>query len=140
MVPVIDRVEAGMWGETADAYAPGSGSSSLMTDYPVSKDSFALDIIGTSMSPEFTPGDRVIIDPTISPRPGDFVVAKRDVDEAATFKKYRERGSDPAGKPIVELVPLNSDWPTLLIDADHPGRIIGTMIEHRRYRPHHKDM
>ncbi len=86
------------------------------------------------MEPDFREGDKVIIDPEIQPRPGDYVVAKLANENEATFKKYRPRGSDKDGRPTIELVPLNPDWPTLVVDSDHPGRIIGTMVEHRRYR------
>ncbi len=37
-------------------------------------------------------------------------------------------------QPVIELVPLNEDWPTLTISTDNPGHIIGTLVEHRRYR------
>jgi SOS-response transcriptional repressor LexA len=86
------------------------------------------------MELEFQPGDKVIIDPEVKPQPGDFVVAKRDDDEEATFKKYRVRNQDEDGRSVIELTPLNSDWPTLMIDQDNPGNIVGTMVEQRRYR------
>lgn len=133
-VPVIDRVQAGDWTEVQDPYAPGGGEEVLMTDLPVGPHAFALVIEGQSMAPEFQPGDKVIIDPTVRPRPGEFVVAKRDKDQEATFKKYRLRGQDERGRDIIELAPLNSDWPTLVIDVENPGQIVGTMVEHRRYR------
>ena len=133
-VPVIDRVQAGDWSEVHDPYALGSGEEYLLTDLRVSDHTFALVIEGTSMAPEFQPGDKVIIDPALAPRPGDLVVAKREKDQEATFKKYRLRSQDERGRDVIELVPLNADWPTLLIDAGNPGHIIGTMVEHRRYR------
>ena len=133
-VPVIDRVQAGGWTDVQDPYAPGGGEDFLSTDVLVGPHTFALVIEGDSMTPDFRPGDKVIIDPAVAPRPGECVVAKRDKDQRATFKKYRLRGQDSHGRDIVELVPLNPDWPTLMIDADNPGAIIGTMVEHRRYR------
>ena len=117
-----------------DPYAPGGGEDYLSSDARVGPHAFALVIEGDSMTPEFRPGDKVIIDPTVAPRPGEYVVAKRHKDQRATFKKYRLRGQDSRGRDMIELVPLNLDWPTLVIDADNPGAIIGTMVEHRRYR------
>lgn len=135
MLPVIDRVTAGKWTVVADPYPEGGGMDYIATELEwLSPEAFALEIEGTSMLPDFLPGDRVIIDPAISPRPGDFVVAKSDSDDEATFKKYRPKGSDKGGRPIIELVALNADWPSLVIDADNPGRIVGTLAEHRRYR------
>ncbi len=133
-VPVIDRVQAGDWMEVEDPFALGSADEFLQTDLRISSSTFALVIEGRSMEPEFQPGDKVIIDPMVRPRPGDFVIAKRDNDQEATFKKYRLRSQDEHGRDMIELTPLNSDWPTLMIDRDNPGRIVGTMVEHRRYR------
>lgn len=131
-IPLIDSVQAGMWTEIADAYAMGDGSDFLLTDLDLSAHAFALEIRGDSMLPDFRPGDRVIIDPEIAPCPGDFVVAKNGGNEA-TFKKYRPRGLNASGIPIVELVPLNDDYPSLHSETS-PFQIIGTMVEHRRYR------
>lgn len=133
-VPVISYVQAGNWTEVSDPYAPSAGLDEIHTDLDVGPHAFSLIIMGESMEPDFREGDKVIIDPDIQPRPGDYVVAKLANESEATFKKYRPRGSDKDGQPIIELVPLNPDWPTLGIDSDRPGRVIGTMVEHRRYR------
>lgn len=133
-VPVIDRVQAGDWTEVEDPFAVGAADEFLQTDLQVSSGTFAVVIEGRSMEPEFHPGDKVIIDPMVRPRPGDFVIAKRDNDQEATFKKYRLRNQDEQGRDVIELTPLNPDWPTLMIDRDNPGHIVGTMVEHRRYR------
>jgi SOS-response transcriptional repressor LexA len=89
---------------------------------------------GDSMGREFREGDKIIVDPEVAPQPGDYVVAKVDGEGEATFKKYRPRGADAEGRPVIDLVPLNEDWPVLRIDAARPGRILGTLVEHRRYR------
>ena len=133
-VPVIDTVVAGAWGKVTDPYPPGRGMDILITERHLGPAAFGLVIHGTSMTPEFEDGDKIIVDPDITPVPGDFVVAKLDDADEATFKKYRPRGIDATGRPVIELVPLNEDWPSLRIDAEHPGRIVGTMVEHRRYR------
>mgnify|MGYP004716968083 FL=1 len=59
------------------------------------------------------------------------MVAKNGEDEAL-FKKYRPRGIIN-GQEVYELVPLNEDYPTLRSDSSKI-RIIGTMMEHRKYR------
>jgi len=133
-LPVIDYVRAGLWDAVADPYAPGGGMDDIATDLDLSPKAFALVVRGESMDPEFRDGDKIIVDPDVAPQPGDFVVAKLDREDEATFKKYRPRGFDKDGAPIIELLPINPDWPTLMLDADHPGRIVGTLIEHRRYR------
>ncbi len=131
-IPLLSYVSAGHWTGAADAFQPNDAHEWLMTDLELSNRAFALEIKGDSMLPEFKPGDRVIIDPEITPQPGDFVVAKNGDDEA-TFKKFRPRGMDASGNVIFELVPLNEDYPTMRSDA-MPIGIIGTMVEHRKYR------
>lgn len=134
LVPVIDRVQAGGWTEVEDPFEVGAADEYLQTELQVGSGTFAVVIEGRSMEPEFRPGDKVIIDPAVKPRPGDFVIAKRDNDHEATFKKYRLRSQDDQGRDVIELTPINPDWPTLMIDQYNPGHIVGTMIEHRRYR------
>lgn len=133
-IPVIGYVQAGLWTEATDAYAMGGGSEYINTDIEnLGSNAFALRIKGDSNNPDFKEGDIVIIDPSITPIPGDMVVAKNGGEEA-TFKKYRPRGTDDNGREIFELVPLNDDYPTLRSDKDGPMQIIGTMVEHRRFR------
>jgi SOS-response transcriptional repressor LexA len=132
-LPVIDQVQAGDWTPPADPYAKGHGLGHVYPATLVGGRAFALEIRGDSMEPEFHAGDRVIVDPDVAPLPGDYVVAKLEDEQDATFKKYRPKGGK--GKAaIVELVPLNPDWPVLTIEPKHPGRIVATMVEHHRYR------
>lgn len=132
MIPLISNVQAGAWSETVDPHQAGDASKWLMTDAPVSRSSFALQVQGDSMTPDFQPGDRIIVDPAVQPRLGDFVVAKNGNQEA-TFRKYRPRGVDAGGQTVFELVALNEDYPSMRSDMT-PMRIIGTMVEHRKYR------
>lgn len=135
-IPLISYVQAGDLTAIMDDHAPGAAAEYLLTDLPVSKHTFALEIRGTSMLPDFKEGDRVIIDPEVKPQPGDFVAAKA-VDAhghgEATFKKYRPRGINEKGAEVFELSPLNQDFPSMRSDIT-PLEIIGTMVEHRRYR------
>lgn len=131
-IPLIDYVQAGAWTGVVDPFEPGAADEYLLTDLTLSGNAFALEIKGESMLPEFKPGDRVIIDPEVAPSPGDFVVAKNGAEEA-TFKKYRPRLIDATGNTVFELVPLNEDFPSMRSDTV-PIRIVGTMVEHRKYR------
>lgn len=131
-VPLISYVQAGCWTEASDAATVGDGFEYLLTDLELSGSAFALEIQGESMLPEFRPGDRVIVDPEIQPHPGDCVVAMNGGQEA-TFKKYRPRGINERGDTVFELVPLNEDFAPMRSDQT-PIRIVGTMMEHRKYR------
>jgi SOS-response transcriptional repressor LexA len=80
------------------------------------------------------PGDHVFLAPELEPQPGDYVLAKLDDEEKVVFRKYRPRQRDRGGVLIVELAPLNEDHPTYVIDSKRSGRILGVMVEHRKYR------
>jgi SOS-response transcriptional repressor LexA len=128
--PVISKVQAGQVKEIACPYEPGDGFAVEFGEDDASAWAFYLEIEGDSMLPEFRPGDRVLIDPEVTPRPGDFVAA-RNTKQEATFKKYRVRGIGDTGQEVFELVPLNNDYPTLRSDEQHLV-VVGTMLEHRR--------
>lgn len=127
--PLLPWQAIASWSERAE---PAGGPERLMTRLEMSARAFALAIEDESMAPEFAPDDHVIIDPDILPQTGDFVVARSSHDEIAALRLYRVL--ERSGEEIVELVPLNAAWPTRLIDKQQPGRILGTMVEHRRYR------
>lgn len=131
-IPLVSYVQAGLMSEAVDSYHLGGAEEWLLTDLELAASAFALRIKGDSMLPDFKEGDVVIIDPELAPSPGDFVVAKNGENEA-TFKKFRPRGLNEHGEHVVELVPLNEDYPSIRSDSQ-PFRIIGTMVEHRRYR------
>ena len=131
-IPLIDYVQAGKWTEVVNSNQLSNATDWILTDLDLSDNAFALEIKGESMLPRFKEGDRIIVDPTVYPLPGDFVVAKNGEHEA-TFKKYRPRGISEQGKQVFELVPLNEDFATLRSDICQIT-IIGTMVEHRSYR------
>lgn len=130
-IPLINFVQAGQLTEVGTNFT-GDAMEYLLTDMLLSKHAFALEIRGTSMLPDFTPGDRIIVDQEVAPIAGDFVVAKNGGEEA-TFKKYRPRGVNERGQEVFELVPLNEDFASLYSDRQ-PITIIATMMEHRKYR------
>ncbi|MCL6397244.1 helix-turn-helix domain-containing protein [Pectobacterium carotovorum subsp. carotovorum] len=128
-IPVLSYVQAGALTESKAFYDMEGNFEYVLAEADVPASCFGLRIDGDSMTPDFQPGDIVIIDPDISPTPGEFVVAKNNGHEA-TFKKYRPLGISTRE---FELVPLNADYPTLN-SADLDLEIIGVMIEHRIYR------
>lgn len=136
-IPLLNYVQAGHPKEVLDDYAPGTGMDEVPLDARTAEllgpHSFALEIEGESMLPDFREGDHIYIDPDVKPRPGDFVVARIERNAEVTFKKYRPRGRDDAGHEIFELVPLNDDYPTIIINGNNPGHVIGVMVSHVRF-------
>lgn len=131
-IPVINYVQAGCWTESAECRELDGSIKYITTDLDVGSRTFAVEIQGYSMLPEFSEGDVVMIDPDEPPHPGDYVVAKNGEHEA-TFKQYRPRGTNDQGQEYFELVPLNPVYAAMRSDHHHVT-IIGTMMEHRRYR------
>lgn len=131
-VPVISYVQAGSPQEAIDSYELGGGSEELVTELELGQYAFGLIVQGDSMAPEFKEGDRILIDPDVQPQPGDLVVARTNHGEV-TFKKYRPRSINERGDDVFELVPLNEDYATIRSDQV-PCTIVGTLVEHRRYR------
>lgn len=128
-IPLLDYAQAARWTgvDPSDEIR-----ETVMTELEHPPSTFALKIRGDSMEPEFRAGDVVVIDPTISPKPGDFVVAAEDTGEA-TFKQYRSAGLNDLGIDVFELLPLNPLYAPMRSDRQKLS-IVGTMVEHRRYR------
>lgn len=131
-LPVWDYVQAGLWAGVSPNLRGEEMQDYVLTDGEYSDAAFALVIKGDSMEPDFKEGEVVIIDPSISWQPGDFVVAK-DAKGEATFKKYRPRGLNDQGKEYFLLEPLNKDYEPMRSDLQQI-QILGTMVEHRKYR------
>ncbi|MGK0736958.1 LexA family protein [Yokenella regensburgei] len=131
-VPLVSYLQAGLWASPDERFHLNDCQFEyIYTDLFLSRNSFALKVKGRSMEPEFVEGDRIIMDPEVIPSPGDYVVAMHG-DNEVTFKKYRVREVID-GEEVFELIPLNPDFPTLS-SLHAPIAILGTMVEHRRYR------
>ncbi|MEG2265707.1 MAG: XRE family transcriptional regulator [Acinetobacter sp.] len=129
-IPVLDFVQAGLFGTVE--YDGINPKDKTYTTYqsPKPSDVFGLTVEGMSMAPVFLPGDSLVIDASLAPQPGSFVIAQNGSYEA-TFKKYRVIGYDEYGREEFELVPLNPDYPTIS-SRDHKISIIGVMVRHER--------
>ena len=127
-IPVIDYVQAGKWAEVQMRLAEGDFQETSATSVECAPSSFKMRIRGDSMQPLFKEGDLVTIDQTVTPMPGDYVVA---VDETgdATFKKYRSLGVDAKGRNVFELVALNENYGPMRSDRQQIA-IVGVMMEH----------
>lgn len=132
-IPVLDFVQAGMWREVVyDGVHP---KDETYTTYE-GKDPnavFSLEIDGLSMAPEFMPGDEIVVDAALDPKPGSLVVAQEIQHGVAmtTFKKYRVVGVNEHGVDIIELVPLNPDFPTYN-SSQIEISIIGVVVQHHK--------
>lgn len=129
--PLITYMQSKSWGKDSSYRELDGGINFIQTNIDLSRSAFALAIKGRGMEPEFSEGDVVFIDPLVTALPGDFVLAEIE-DNEVLFLKYRPRGKDVNGD-VFELSPLNDDYAKYRSDTSKI-RIIGVMVEHRRYR------
>jgi SOS-response transcriptional repressor LexA len=133
-VPLIESTPApGKQGAYVVDLTP---HSRLEADVEFSSQAVGLRLPDDSMEPGFYKGEIVIVDPQVQPHDGDYVVA--ELQEACepgrnlwTFRQYRTRGHY-RGQPVYDLVPLDPTYSTTTVGPDFPGRIVGTVVEHRR--------
>ncbi len=98
--------------------AAGAGAASSI---------FSMRIEGASMLPEFEPGDVVLLDASLAPEDGDFVVAE-DESHRATFRQFRALG---AGLNGFELVALDDSAGRIRSDLQQLT-IAGVLVERQR--------
>ena len=102
----------------------------VQTHFACSAESFALQVKGDSMEPDFYEGDVIIIDPQLAPQPGDFVFVELASGDIKLFRKYRPQSvTRGAVAKVYDLVPSNEDWPTVRIGPENKGKIRGVMSE-----------
>ncbi len=127
-IPILSFVQAGNWTNTGD------DSFDEWIDVPedMPDGSYGLKIRGKSMEPVFYQGEIVIIDPTLSANPGDYVVARvaNSPDNEATIKQYAVTGIDRNGVETFELRPLNPLFPTLS-SKEFEIDLLGVVVEKR---------
>ena len=132
-IPVLDFVQAGLWRDVA--YDGMNPKDETFTTYEGTEPRaiFSLEVDGMSMAPDFMPGDEIVVDAAMEPKPGALVIAQEMQHGIAmtTFKKYRVVGVNEYGVDIIELVPLNQDFPTYnstQVDIS----IIGVVVQHHK--------
>jgi len=138
-VPILNFEEAADYDKkiTDDPYTLLEKYDHVVVDdqtaSKLTKKSFAVKLVDESMAPLFQSQDIIVVAPGAAPKPGQFVLAKTRDSDQVIFRKYRELGKSTAGSVKFELLPLNDDWPSVIINSEKEGIIIGVMIELRRY-------
>jgi len=106
-IPLISFVQAGGWAEIVDNLQPGDAEEWIPKVSGVGPRSFALRVSGTSMAPDYQPGDIIVVDPDRQYNNGSLVVARLNGDNEATFKRIVIDG----GKTFLE--PINQRYQPL---------------------------
>lgn len=108
--PLISKVQAGNWTELVDNLAPGDAISRHHSAHNLGPSGYLLRVAGDSMTNpagpySFPAGMLLHVNPGLEPRPGQFVVVRRNGNQEATFKRYVVLD----GEPYLEAI--NPDWP-----------------------------
>ncbi|MDQ1214484.1 helix-turn-helix domain-containing protein [Pantoea anthophila] len=126
-IPLLAQRDVAQWLSDAGSVRQ---DRLMHNDMALSQQSFAFRVEDQAMAPAILRDDVVIIDPSLSPQPGDSVLALQQ--QVALLRTWRQRGSE-GGVTQFELAPLNINFPEL-----HSGRdnlkLIGTLVELRRFR------
>lgn len=122
--PVLNSVQAGKFTEVIEN---GDDVEMLASYIKASDKSFFIVIEGESMLDRFKPGDVILIDPTLRPISGKYVVAANAKHEL-TFKQYIELPELSENlQPHFELVPRNKLFPTIS-SKDQELTILGVAV------------
>lgn len=77
----------------------------------------------------FTAGDVAVIDKKAKIVPGDYILALVPSLEEAVIRKYKAIKVDNDGFAHIELVPLNSDYPTIPVEGYLEEIVVGKIVQ-----------
>lgn len=120
LYPVISWVQAGDWSAIDEM------NRHEAEHYPCpvkcSDRTFLLRVRGMSMSPTFSEGELIFVDPEVEPVNGKYVVARLDDENEATFKQLIIEGDHKF------LKATNPAWPTPIQPINGNCTIVGVVI------------
>ncbi|HAU0794598.1 TPA: helix-turn-helix domain-containing protein [Legionella pneumophila] len=132
LIPLLDyrqaceaKVHTG--GEASGDKVFISVSTSLQPE--LSTDAFALRVIDGSMLPEIKINDVLVIEPTILPEPGDFVVVNISSKPDAVICQYKKLSYTSTE---FELLTLNDNWPNIKMNDNFNIKIVGKIVQNIR--------
>ncbi|WP_110641050.1 XRE family transcriptional regulator [Salinicola sp. CPA57] len=114
-LPVIGQASA---GRLLEIFEEQDIEEWVTAPGPTGPRAFALRIEGISMEPKFVDSDKVIIDPDLEWKVGDYVFARKD-DNTGTFKQLRKEGED------YYLCALNENFSPRYLRMDHDWIVVG---------------
>lgn len=125
--PLISWVRAGELCDVGHVYSVEDAEEWLICGAPHGNRTFALRVVGDSMSPEYQEGWHIFVDPDVQAQHNDDVIV-RDETGNATFKRLQ---MTPEGN---FLLALNPDYPNRIIKVPGNSTICGVVIYSGRKR------
>ena len=101
-----------------------SVSAALLPE--LSDEAFALKMTDESMTPEIRVNDMLVIDPSISPKPGDYVAVKVANKAEIIVCQYKKLSYS---SPEFDLLTLNDNWPNIKVADDFEIEIVGRVMQ-----------
>lgn len=119
-LPLISMVQAGVWTEIQEL--PPLDVELYPCPIKCSQHSFIVKVEGESMLPRFEEGDLIYVDPEVQVENGNYVVARLDDENQATFKQLIIDGNKKY------LKALNPDWPNKFVEINGNCTIVGKVV------------
>lgn len=121
-IPVIGEIAC---GDPITAEENIEGYTEVIFDKKVpSSPLFALHCKGHSMEPTIPDGSMVVIKSQPTVEDGEIAAVLVDNDSEATLKRIKHQGD------LIMLMPDNKEYDPIILDKDHPGRIVGKAIRY----------
>ena len=124
-VPIIPVEKVKEYAEAGFLFNPDQIKEWTVAIRPSQK-AFAVRVMDDSMAPEFAKGDLVIVDPSKSPQPGNYVLALIQDTDLPTIKELQLNGDK------VLLVPKNERYPIMDV-TDRLDKCWPIKAKHREY-------
>ncbi len=122
-LPVFTWENIADWRSLLKKISPNTWSYWTEAEPSIQPHCFAIKVIGESMWPQFTEGSLLIVDPTVTPKHRDYVLAFLQKKREVLFRQYVSEGSSKVLKPI------NTAFrPTVMTKED---KIIGVVLKSR---------
>lgn len=123
--PLISWVQAGMWTDIIDNFAPGDADDWKECTKDLGNSGYCLKVKGDSMTDpagplSFPEGMILYVNPEMEYRPGDFVIVRRNNSEA-TFKRLVTVDGE------LYLHALNPNWPNRYLKLSIDDHICGVV-------------
>lgn len=115
LYPVISFIQAGAWTTLIDNFSPGDAEEWAACHKDLGPHGYCVRVKGDSMTNpngpySFPEGWMLYVNPSLEPRPGDFVIVRRNGNSEGTFKRLRHMD----GKLWLEAI--NPEWPQRYIE------------------------
>lgn len=124
-IPVISWVAAGSFSAIETVIQDVEIEEWLPSNKDCGKNGYGLIVTGSSMKPEFKPGDRIYVNPDIQTfdlQSDDLVIVSCSGDTEATFKKLIIESG------VRYLQPLNPNWPEQIIKLTEDCKLVGRVV------------